>query len=111
MATPTNYSACVRIPVLNFSWDTIFVVNVQPAKTAKFFNLENFRLYGIPELLLSPQVSIWTQALSTCERGDGGKHREEALDSAVGARGGTTEDIEGTVSPKHGSRRKTYTDS
>ena len=22
------------------------MVNVQPAKTAKFFNLENFRLYG-----------------------------------------------------------------
>ena len=48
MATPTNYSACVRIPVLNFLRDKIFVVNVQPAKTAKFFNLENFRLYGIP---------------------------------------------------------------
>ena len=44
---PTNYSTCVRIPVLNFSRDKIFVVNVQPAKTAKFFNLENFRLYGI----------------------------------------------------------------
>ena len=42
MATPTNYSACVR----NFSRDKIFVVNVQPAKTAKIFNLENFRLYG-----------------------------------------------------------------
>ena len=44
MATPTNYSACVRIPLLNFSWDKIFVDNVQPAK---IFNLENFRLYGI----------------------------------------------------------------
>ena len=44
---PTNYSACVRIPELNFSRDKIFVVNVQPAKTAKIFNLENFRLYGI----------------------------------------------------------------
>ena len=31
--------------VLNFSWDKFFVVNVQPAKTAKFLNLENFRLY------------------------------------------------------------------
>ena len=30
--------------VLKFSRDKIFVVNVQPAK---FFNLENFRLYGI----------------------------------------------------------------
>ena len=49
MATPTNYSACVRIriQVLNTSRDKIFVVNVQPEKTAKFFNLENFRLYGI----------------------------------------------------------------
>ena len=46
MATPTNYSACVRIPVLNFSRDKIFVVNVQSAKTANIFNLENFRLYG-----------------------------------------------------------------
>ena len=45
---PTNYSTCVciRIPVLNFSRDKIFVVNVHPAKTAKIFNLENFRLYG-----------------------------------------------------------------
>ena len=41
---PTNYSACVRIQVLNFSRDKIFVVNVQPAK---FFNLKNFRLYDI----------------------------------------------------------------
>ena len=48
---PTNYSACVRIPVLNFSRDKIFVVNVQPAKTAKIFNLENFRLYGISLIL------------------------------------------------------------
>ena len=32
---PTNYSACVRIPVRNFSRDKIFVVNVQPAKTVK----------------------------------------------------------------------------
>ena len=51
MATPTNYSACVRtrtrIEVLNISRDKIFVVNVQPAKTAKFFNRKNFRLYGI----------------------------------------------------------------
>ena len=47
MATPTNYSACVRIQVLNFSQDKIFVVNAQSAKTAKFFNLENFRLYGM----------------------------------------------------------------
>ena len=47
MATPTNYSACVRIQVLNFSQDKIFVVNAQSAKTAKIFNLENFRLYGI----------------------------------------------------------------
>ena len=46
MATPTNNSVCLRIPVLNFSRDKIFVVNVQPAKTAKIFNLENFRLYG-----------------------------------------------------------------
>ena len=46
MATPTNYSACVHIPVLNFSRDKIFVVNVHPAKTAKIFNLENFRLHG-----------------------------------------------------------------
>ena len=46
MATPTNYSACLRIPVLNFSRDKIFVVNVQPAKTAKIFNLDTFRLYG-----------------------------------------------------------------
>ena len=37
---PTNYSACIRIQVLNFLRDKIFVVNVQPAKTAKFFNLE-----------------------------------------------------------------------
>ena len=46
---PTNYSACVRtrIEVLNISRDKVFVVNVQPAKTAKFFNLENFRLYGM----------------------------------------------------------------
>ena len=43
MATPTNYSACVHIPILNFLRDKIFVVNVQPAK---IFNLENFRLYG-----------------------------------------------------------------
>ena len=49
MATPTYYSACVRIQVLNFSQDKIFVVNAQSAKTAKFFNLENFRLYGITE--------------------------------------------------------------
>ena len=55
MATPTNYSACVRtrieleLEVLNISRDKIFVVNVQPAKTAKFFNLENFRLYGITQ--------------------------------------------------------------
>ena len=49
VATPTNYSACIRIriQVLNISRDKIFVVNVQPAKTAKIFNLENFRLYGI----------------------------------------------------------------
>ena len=39
MATPTNYSACVRIRIqaLNISRDKIFVVNVQPAKTAKIF--------------------------------------------------------------------------
>ena len=45
---PTNYSTCVRIriQVLNISRDKISVVNVQPTKTAKFFNLENFRLYG-----------------------------------------------------------------
>ena len=54
MDTPTNYSACVRtrIEVLNISRDKIFVVNVQPAKTAKFFNLENFRLYGILQYYL-----------------------------------------------------------
>ena len=51
MVTPTNYSACVRtrieLEALNISRDIIFVVNVQPVKTAKMFNLENFRLYSI----------------------------------------------------------------
>ena len=43
MATPTIIAHAY---VLNFSRDKIFVVNIQPAKTAKIFNLENFRLYG-----------------------------------------------------------------
>ena len=48
-ASSNSYSACVRtcMQVLNFSWDKIFVVNVQPAKTVNIFSLENFRLYGI----------------------------------------------------------------
>ena len=39
MAMPTNYSACIRTyTLLNFSWDKIFMVNVQPAKTAKILS-------------------------------------------------------------------------
>lgn len=50
---PGNQSAYIHIQqVLNFSWDKIFVVYIQPTKTAKVFNLENFRLYSMCSLLL-----------------------------------------------------------
>ena len=35
----------------------IFVVNVQPAKTAKIFNLENFRLYGSIDFMMTLTAS------------------------------------------------------
>ena len=39
--------------------DKFLVVNVQPAKTAKFINLENFRLYSICYCMIAPCIALF----------------------------------------------------
>ena len=57
------HSICYELEILR---KKIFAAILQPAKSAKFFYLENFRLYGIFFVLLS--MADLSQA-QTCTRG------------------------------------------